>query len=655
MPARHPRHLAAVLVAGALLAATLLPRGAAADPLPWRDKSAPFGMSATVANRVRRDEIDAYVGLLREAGVQWAREEFFWHEIQQVPGGPLRWNGDERGMYDYDHSVAALSGAGIRILGLIDYNPAWFKGQNPPRDAWLRDWGDFVYQVVARYGRGGPIKHWEIWNEPNLTQFGYQAGLYEVADYARVLDVARAAAKAADPEAVIVLAGMASIYDYPSSPTTYDSFDYLEALGRLGAWNDFDVLAIHPYRADAPEGSPWRRDQASPFPQEMRRLDEMMRRYGAKPVWITEVGWASDRGRYGVTLDQQAQFLQRFYLLALGWPSVEKIFWYNFRSDTDPNAPYDVPRASDWEHEWHFGLLRRTFPLDANDPALRKPAFIAYRALANELAGLKLEGVLADGQRPDIPATYWYRFGGPRRVDVLWNTDRADQVVQIDCGCREALLRHWNGAAKYLLGSQNGQIAVKLDEQGAPIFVEYDPPPAPGGRFFPATGHTLRGAMLGYWQANGGLARFGYPLTEELAEPDPASGRPRVVQYFERARFEFAPERAGEDYGVQIGLIGADTLRRYGVDWQAAPKLDSAPPGCRLFPGTGHSLCPPFLEHWEALGGLRLVGYPIGEPFPFQRADGQVITAQYFERARMELAPSGAVELGLLGRELLTP
>src|SRR5262249_11450586 len=155
----------------------------------------------------------------------------------------------------------------------------------PPVDAWVTDWGDFVYQTVARYGRGnGPIKYWEVWNEPNLSVSGYESGLYEIADYVRILDVARTAAKAADPEAVIVLGGLASVWSYPPSPTTYDYFDYLDALGQLGAWNNFDVLAIHPYRADSPEGSPWRRDHSATFPEEMGRLDQMMLRYGVKPV-----------------------------------------------------------------------------------------------------------------------------------------------------------------------------------------------------------------------------------------------------------------------------------------------------------------------------------------------------------------------------------
>jgi hypothetical protein len=53
-------------------------------------------------------------------------------------------------------------------------------------------------------------------------------------------------------------------------------------------------------------------------------------------------------------------------------------------------------------------------------------------------------------------------------------------------------------------------------------------------RYFTATGHYLRGAFRSFWERNGGLPIFGYPLTEEYYRK--ADGR--IVQYFERARFE---------------------------------------------------------------------------------------------------------------------
>src|SRR5262245_31312841 len=141
MPRR--RAVIGLLIALPLLLVSLLPARPAAAELPWRDKGSPFGMVTAVGNRVRADEIDAYVGLLREAGVQWAREEFFWHIIQPEPGGPFQWGGDASGLYNYDRAVGAQASAGIQILGMLDYAPAWNYG-NPPLDAWIKEWGDYV-------------------------------------------------------------------------------------------------------------------------------------------------------------------------------------------------------------------------------------------------------------------------------------------------------------------------------------------------------------------------------------------------------------------------------------------------------------------------------------------------------------------------------
>ena len=75
------------------------------------------------------------------------------------------------------------------------------------------------------------------------------------------------------------------------------------------------------------------------------------------------------------------------------------------------------------------------------------------------------------------------------------------------------------------------------------------------------TGHTLRGTFLDYWTANGGLAVFGFPLTEEFQEVNPTDGKVYTVQYFERNRFEYHPENAGNRFVVLLGLLGAETLR----------------------------------------------------------------------------------------------
>ena len=85
-------------------------------------------------------------------------------------------------------------------------------------------------------------------------------------------------------------------------------------------------------------------------------------------------------------------------------------------------------------------------------------------------------------------------------------------------------------------------------------------------RYFAQTGHTLSHGFLNFWQANGGLAAFGYPLSEEFQEQNLADGKTYTVQYFERSRFEYNPENARIPYEVQLGLLGRQYVQAMTYD-----------------------------------------------------------------------------------------
>jgi hypothetical protein len=167
----------------------------------------------------------------------------------------------------------------------------------------------------------------------------------------------------------------------------------------------------------------------------------------------------------------------------------------------------------------------------------------------------------------------------------------------------------------------------------------------PDTAYFEQTGHNLGGEFLRYWQQNGGLAIYGYPLTEAFNEGG------HLVQYFERNRFEMHPENQ-PPYNVLLGRLGAD-LTKGRVFAGVAPFQSE--PGHRYFPETGHSLHNAFLGYWERHGGLPQFGYPISEELRERSlTDGKEYTVQYFERARFEYHPEyrgtdAEVLLGLLG------
>jgi hypothetical protein len=180
---------------------------------------------------------------------------------------------------------------------------------------------------------------------------------------------------------------------------------------------------------------------------------------------------------------------------------------------------------------------------------------------------------------------------------------------------------------------------------------------ATGDRCFSETGYCIAGSIRTYWERNGGLQVFGYPISALQTETNNDNWN-GPTQWFQRDRLE---DHAAQGIGILAGRLGARYLELQGRSWDAYARVSQAPnPNvCRYFPITGHSLCGAFLSYWEHNGGLERFGYPITEPMQENMAEFSG-TTQYFERRRMELHPELAgtpyeVLLGLLGRDLLDP
>lgn len=78
--------------------------------------------------------------------------------------------------------------------------------------------------------------------------------------------------------------------------------------------------------------------------------------------------------------------------------------------------------------------------------------------------------------------------------------------------------------------------------------------------YFPETGHNLRGFFRVYWTLHGGLAQFGFPISEEFDEVL-GDGHTYRVQYFERARLEYHQEIPAPN-GVVLGVLGYQALAK---------------------------------------------------------------------------------------------
>jgi photosystem II stability/assembly factor-like uncharacterized protein len=155
--------------------------------------------------------------------------------------------------------------------------------------------------------------------------------------------------------------------------------------------------------------------------------------------------------------------------------------------------------------------------------------------------------------------------------------------------------------------------------------------------YFEQTGHNVAHGFRDFWKARGDVTQFGYPITEEFSENGV------VVQYFQRARFEY------RDGNVVLGRVGTELTQ--GQFFRPVPFFPSEDDNV-YFGATGHSVSGPFLEFWRERGQEELLGYPVSESF---KEDGSEY--QWFERVRFEWHPylpeGNRIVLGNVGVELL--
>jgi hypothetical protein len=168
-------------------------------------------------------------------------------------------------------------------------------------------------------------------------------------------------------------------------------------------------------------------------------------------------------------------------------------------------------------------------------------------------------------------------------------------------------------------------------------------------RCFAETGLCIGGRIREYWEGNGGLPVFGFPITEQREEVNREVGLPYETQWFERVRMELHPENE-RPYDVLLGRIGDDRLRQTGREWQGFPR-EAPQAGCQFFAQTGFNVCGDVLRTWQANGlefdgrggtgadeSLALYGAPISSLMS-EVVEGQPYQVQWFERARFELHP----------------
>lgn len=192
-------------------------------------------------------------------------------------------------------------------------------------------------------------------------------------------------------------------------------------------------------------------------------------------------------------------------------------------------------------------------------------------------------------------ASYWKTNGGlpvfGYPISEMFDEVTPDGTFTVQYFERNRLELHPEKSAPYdvLLGRLSDTL---LQRQGRNWFTFPKGQETAGCQFFAETGHTVCEPFLSYWKKNGlkdaalppfgqSLALFGLPLSEPQPELN-SSGENVMTQWFERARFEYHPDKPAQ-FQVLLGLLGAESAKPASSSTPAsgdtpASRCDGIPP-----------------------------------------------------------------------------
>jgi len=398
-------------------------------------------------------------------GAGWNRFPLYWNTVERAPV-EFDWTAYDRVIagdahYGLQDDVILLGIPGFHREGAIPrglYEPVFADGSNTtapgkaPNSA--NPYASFVYQTVARYKPGGDlaralgwfpeqgVRVWEAWNEPDLAQFWEGS----VEDYARLLQVTYLAVKAADPDARVMIGGLAYI-----NPEQNDWLERILAVlardpGRTANGWYFDIAAVHSY-SSAPRSG-----------YVVARARSTLARYGLdKPVWLNESGvpvwddypgptWtANDPGarQYRSTMQQQAAYVVQS--TAFAWAAGADVVFIHQLYDDCGNQSGGTDFAPDSGQSGDaYGLFRNTGAegcfTQHPQPGTARPAAAAFTLMARIFdAGPFTTGSVLDlaGKATVIA---FERTATADRLYVLWNRTTEQQVLDIPASAAEGML-----------------------------------------------------------------------------------------------------------------------------------------------------------------------------------------------------------------------
>ena len=282
---------------------------------------------------------DYFLGVVNNLNMPWVKAQIRWADLELTPGD-FNWGA-------MDNFLNTACEKKIRVMLSIVTAPAWTQAAPPaqvapPDDVQL--YADRVREIAARYpGKIGAI---EVWNEQNLDREWDTSTGVNPEDYLRLLQLAYAAIKEADPTIIVISGalsptGLNCATSFPECApgprvVVMDDATYMSRFVELDGLDYADCVGTHsngtnlPPEADGanppPQGDltfagPWTNPHYSwALASQVDTYWEIVK--GQKPMCVTEFGYAAAvDGQYppdfgfaaDVSEEQQGEYLARAF------------------------------------------------------------------------------------------------------------------------------------------------------------------------------------------------------------------------------------------------------------------------------------------------------------------------------------------------------
>jgi hypothetical protein len=282
-----------------------------------------------------------------ESSEEWSAIKQSGAKLFRLPVTPAESsNGTNWSYYDKVFRLAAESGVAIEPILGGRLNGALY-GLPTATEKEKEEWYIWVKKAVKRYGYNGsfwaenpgvpaaPATAWEVWNEPNNAAMNGGSQINPESYGAFLVYTSAAIQSASQEQAGVktgVLFGGLLIWN---NGTGYQSY-VNQAYKIPGVSSSYTGLAIHPYEMglENPIGS------LTSSINGVRSFLNSKPEGGGKSIWITEMGWATER-EYGVGEAKQASLLTESFNWIKGaaaTDNIQALIWYNYRDSDISNG-----------------------------------------------------------------------------------------------------------------------------------------------------------------------------------------------------------------------------------------------------------------------------------------------------------------------------